>query len=392
MKPVVRLADIGKRYVKYEDTPMLLSSVLRFRPGQGRRSHLWALRHVDLEVVPGETVGVIGRNGSGKSTMLRILAGVTAPTEGVAEVRGRVAPLIAVGVGFHQELTGRENVYVNGSILGMSRQEIDDRFDDIVEFAEIGEFIDTPVKFYSSGMFVRLGFSVAVASQPDVLVIDEVLAVGDFRFQARCFDRMDELRAQGATVLVVSHNLNAIRKLCSRTMVLHDGAEIFIGDTDQALAEFHTAMEDADGPDGEGTPVGPVEVELLDSSGNPTHHVDHGDPLLARVRTTAVTNLEGVSFFLLVEGSGTPIYVDSNHLQARRPAVQGEELVCEISFGAAFPTGSYSVVGGVRWGDKEPERRPSRALSFYVSGRPWVSGLVDLEASFTVRDPNGLPG
>ena len=214
--PAVRLSGVSKRYVKFDDVPLLVTR-LRFR-AKNKRTHLWALRDVDLEVGPGETVGVIGRNGFGKSTMLRILAGVTAPTTGVVSVAGRVAPLISVGVGFHPELTGRENVYVNGTILGMSRKDIDRRFDDIVEFSEVGDFIDTPVKFYSSGMFVRLGFSVAVASSPDVLLLDEVLAVGDFAFQQKCFERIGEIQKQGTIVLMVSHNIDAVRRLCSRVL------------------------------------------------------------------------------------------------------------------------------------------------------------------------------
>src|ERR1041385_1746775 len=158
MDSIITMRDAGKRYIKYDDIPLLLTSALRFR-AVNKRGHLWAVRHVDLDVAAGESLGVIGRNGSGKSTMFQMLAGVTGPTEGRVRVRGRVAPLISVGIGFHPELTGRENVYVNGTILGMSKREIDRRFDDILAFAEIGDFIDTPVKFYSSGMFVRLGFS-----------------------------------------------------------------------------------------------------------------------------------------------------------------------------------------------------------------------------------------
>ncbi|MGH9084268.1 MAG: ABC transporter ATP-binding protein, partial [Acidimicrobiales bacterium] len=214
-QPVIELRGAGKQYTKYEDAPMLLNRILSYRPGQTRRSKLWAIRGVDLQVEAGETVGVIGRNGSGKSTMLRMLAGVTAPSEGMVAARGRVAPLIAVGVGFHPELTGRENIYVNGTILGLARAEIERKLDDILSFAEIDDFIDTPVKFYSSGMFVRLGFAVAVAARPDILLIDEVLAVGDYAFQAKCYERMDEMRAEGATVLVVSHNLNVVRNLCA---------------------------------------------------------------------------------------------------------------------------------------------------------------------------------
>ncbi|HVT77699.1 MAG TPA: ABC transporter ATP-binding protein, partial [Acidimicrobiales bacterium] len=245
--PLISLADAGKRYTKFEDAPMLVSA-LRFR-ARTTRSHLWAVRHVDLDVAPGECVGVIGRNGSGKSTLLQMLAGVTAPSEGRVSVRGKVAPLISVGVGFHPELTGRENVYVNAAILGLSRAEVDARLDDIIDFADVTGFVDTPVKFYSSGMFVRLGFAVAINVNPQVLLIDEVLAVGDLAFQMKCFDKMAEIRDSGATVVVVSHNLNAVRRMCDHTMVLHNGAQRFYGATADAISLYHQLLGEEREPD-----------------------------------------------------------------------------------------------------------------------------------------------
>ncbi|MHB8467786.1 MAG: ABC transporter ATP-binding protein, partial [Acidimicrobiales bacterium] len=240
MTPQISVEGVGKRFVKYEDTPTIVGRIPW--PGRTRRSTLWALRGATFDVAPGESVGVIGRNGSGKSTLLRMLAGVTAPTEGRVRIAGRVAPLIAVGVGFHPELTGRENVYVNGTVLGLAKDEIDARFDDIVRFAEIKPFIDTPVKFYSSGMFVRLGFAVSVLAEPDVLLVDEVLAVGDINFQLRCFDRMAELQARGTTIVVVSHNLNAVRNMCRRTIVIHDAEMRFDGETNDAISLYHDLL------------------------------------------------------------------------------------------------------------------------------------------------------
>jgi len=178
----------GKKYWKFEEQAMLLRSILP--TGRARRSELWALRDVSFSLEQGETIGILGRNGSGKTTLLRLLAGVTRPSEGRVAVAGAVAPLISVGVGFRREMSGRENIYLNGMILGLSRQQVEERLDDIVAFAELDEFIDTPVKFYSSGMFLRLGFAVAVHTDPDVLLIDEVLAVGDAAFRAKCVERM----------------------------------------------------------------------------------------------------------------------------------------------------------------------------------------------------------
>src|SRR5207253_133039 len=181
---------------------------------------MWALKDVSFDIRPGEVVGLIGRNGAGKSTLLKILSRITEPTEGRAHLRGRVGSLLEVGTGFHNELTGRENIYLNGSILGMSRQEINRKFDEIVAFAEMDRFLDTPVKRYSSGMFVRLAFAVAAHLEPEILVVDEVLAVGDAEFQKKCLGKISEVAGGGRTVLFVSHNLGAIQTLCPRSIYL----------------------------------------------------------------------------------------------------------------------------------------------------------------------------
>jgi lipopolysaccharide transport system ATP-binding protein len=194
-----------------------------FEDGQDEEDIIWALKEVSFEVQKGEVVGVIGRNGAGKSTLLKVLAGITYPTAGRAEIDGRVASLLEVGTGFHQELTGRENVYLNGTILGMTRKEIDRKFDEIVEFSGVEKFIDTPVKRYSSGMRVRLAFSVAAHLEAEILLIDEVLAVGDTAFQQKCLGKMGEVSKEGKTVLFVSHSMGMIRYLCSRALLIDKG-------------------------------------------------------------------------------------------------------------------------------------------------------------------------
>ena len=199
----------------------------------------WALRDVDLEIHNGEVIGIIGRNGSGKSTLLKILSRITEPTAGVARLRGRVASMLEVGTGFHPELTGRENIYLSGSIMGMRKSEIDRRFDEIVEFAEIARFLDTPVKHYSSGMFVRLGFSIAAHLDPEILIIDEVLAVGDAAFQRRCLGKMGEVTKGGRTVLFVSHNMAAVRSLCTRCYHLSAGRVVFVGPAHEGVASYN---------------------------------------------------------------------------------------------------------------------------------------------------------
>ena len=201
--------------------------------------HFWALQGLDFAIEPGQIVGVIGHNGAGKSTLLKILTRITTPTEGEVRIRGRVASLLEVGTGFHPELSGRENIYLNGSILGMTRAEIARKFDDIVAFAEIEKFIDTPVKRYSSGMYVRLAFAVAANLDADVLLVDEVLAVGDQEFQKRCLGKLDEVSKQGRTIFFVSHNLSAVSRLCNRALVLDKGQLVFDGDVYEGIA-FYT--------------------------------------------------------------------------------------------------------------------------------------------------------
>jgi ABC-2 type transport system ATP-binding protein len=386
----VRLDDAGKRYVKYDDVPLLLTRAFRFRAGS-RRTHLWAVRHVNLTVEPGETVGVIGRNGSGKSTMLRMLAGVTAPTEGVVAVHGRVAPLIAVGVGFHPELTGRENVYVNATVLGMRRNEIDRLFDSILAFSEIEDFIDTPVKFYSSGMFVRLGFAVAVASRPDVLLIDEVLAVGDVAFQSKCFDRMEEIRSEGTSVLVVSHNLNSVRLLCRRTLVLHNGEMKFLGETDEAISLYHELLAvPGDEPSEPGDRSAPVRIgsfSLLGQNGQSTNHVRFGEEMTFVLEVEFLDAVPSPAFsFVLANDRGQVVYSDTAHqAEFQRSYQAGERARFAAKIRATLPTGSYKARSAVRWTVGEEADRVARYVNFFVSGRPLVKGLADLDAAFIVE-------
>jgi lipopolysaccharide transport system ATP-binding protein len=235
---VLRVTGLGKEYIRGGAPPshqsfremitgLVTSPFQRFRQLSGEveeENRFWALRDVSFEVRSGEVVGVIGRNGAGKSTLLKIIARITEPTTGKAEVHGRVASLLEIGTGFHHELTGRENIFLSGAILGMTRKEIRRKFEEIVAFAEIDGFLDTPVKRYSSGMFMRLAFSVAAHLEPEILVIDEVLAVGDTAFQQKCLGKMNSIAQAGRTILFVSHNLAAIRSLCSRAILLQNGS------------------------------------------------------------------------------------------------------------------------------------------------------------------------
>lgn len=204
----------------------------------GLEETIWALKDVSFEVKHGEVVGIIGRNGAGKSTLLKILSRITEPTEGYADMYGRVGALLEVGTGFHPELTGRENIYLNGAILGMSREEIDRKFDEMVAFAEVERFIDTPVKHYSSGMALRLGFAVAAHLEPEILVVDEVLAVGDAGFQRKCLGKMENVAQEGRTVLFVSHNMAAVQNLCSKAILLESGKLVMQGPTDEIIDNY----------------------------------------------------------------------------------------------------------------------------------------------------------
>jgi lipopolysaccharide transport system ATP-binding protein len=224
------------------------SSIDRFssasKPESNPDDQIWALRGIDLDIEKGELVGIVGRNGAGKTTLLKILSRITEPTEGFAEVRGTASALLEVGTGFHNELTGRENIYLNGSILGMKRQEIQQKFDKIVEFSGIGKFLDTPVKHYSSGMRVRLAFAVGAHLRPNILFIDEVLAVGDFEFQQKCLIKMKEVARDGRTVLFVSHNLTAIKELCKSCIFLEHGELKYHAPVDEGLAKYFLSFTD----------------------------------------------------------------------------------------------------------------------------------------------------
>lgn len=256
-KPVIEIKGLSKAYmIGHEREAMVGTMTFRdsltnlarkpleiFTGHQLKKEKFWALKDINLDIEQGDVVGIIGRNGSGKSTLLKILSRIVEPTNGEVIMRGRVASLLEVGTGFHPELTGRENVYFNGAILGMTRKEIQSKFDEIVAFSEVEKFLDTPVKFYSSGMYVRLAFAVAAHLDPDILIVDEVLAVGDAAFQKKCLGKMKDVAGQGRTVLFVSHSMAAVRSLCNKGALIKNGELILFGTIGEALREYEEVSD-----------------------------------------------------------------------------------------------------------------------------------------------------
>jgi len=253
-EPVIEVRNLSKLYIigkkqRYHRLTESINNVMShpirtIQEAVNKKPTIWALKNVSFTVKQGEVIGIIGANGAGKSTLLKILSQITYPTRGEVRLKGRTGALLEVGTGFHPELTGRENIYQNGALLGMKKREIDNKFDEIVKFAEIEKFIDTPVKRYSSGMYVRLGFAVAAHLESDILIVDEVLAVGDARFQKKCLRKMKDVSEGGRTILFVSHDLVSVKKLCNRTLLLRDGKLISDGDTDRVIFDYAGENQD----------------------------------------------------------------------------------------------------------------------------------------------------
>jgi lipopolysaccharide transport system ATP-binding protein len=310
----IQANGIGKRYKigaarrGYRSLREEISGWLR--PGQRRKavgdSTFWALKDVSFAVHQGEVVGVIGRNGAGKSTLLKIMAGITEPTEGEGIIRGRVGSLLEVGTGFHPELTGRENIYLNGAIIGMKQVEIARKFDEIVDFAEVEKFIDTPVKHYSSGMYVRLAFSVAAHLEPEILLVDEVLAVGDAAFQKKCLGKMGEVTQTGRTVFFVSHNMASVKQLCTRGILLGGGQVVYDGSIDEAVDRYIATASDetiaettfTEHPD---TPINILRLTLLNAAGEKTAYFTNDEAFTLEIEYQVRATRRDDHWFVLLE-------------------------------------------------------------------------------------------
>jgi lipopolysaccharide transport system ATP-binding protein len=380
----VTAEGVGKRYRKLEQRPFLLQSILPFlRP---KAQELWAVRDVNFSVAQGETVGVIGRNGAGKSTMLRMLAGVSRPTTGRISTRGRVAPLLSVGVGFHPEMSGRENVFVNGMLLGFSEAELKRRFDDIVAFSELEDFIDTPVKFYSSGMFMRLGFSVAIHVDPQILLVDEILAVGDVAFQLKCYERIRQLQGQGTAVLVVTHNMHAVRLLCPRAIVMTEGRLVHDGDVTEAIALHHQLMDAKNTGRRAFGSLQLMSQSVSRPDGSMGNSLTYDEPAIYRVRVRFNEEVaDPCLFFHVTTEAGVPVSATQAEVDKTWRTFQpGEEATVEIPFRARLGGGSYRLSIAIL--DRKGYQRLHRVEGslVYVAPRLGTNGISDLLATLYV--------
>src|SRR4051812_38919417 len=388
---VTNASKVYRRYSRRRQFSTIKSALLsRSLIGNLRPDETFsAVRGVTFTVPPGRTLGVIGRNGSGKSTLLKLVAGITKPTTGSVEVQGRISALIELGAGFHPEISGRENVYINGIMLGLTKRQVAERFDEIVDFAELREFIDAPVKTYSSGMYMRLGFAVAIHVDPDVLLVDEVLAVGDEGFTHKCLDKFGEFRRRGKTILLVTHSLNLVERFCDEALWLDDGRAMSHGDPKRVVGAYLTAVERSEErllaeataravdavssvPVGEAAPVDPAaqglppppdtmsanmfqategrggareieitEVTLLDSHGQPAHVFHTGEPMTVVVKVRPKQPTADFVFGIgLFNADGVCCYGTNTYLEELNP----EQIAGEAS--ATFAVDSLELVEG----------------------------------------------
>lgn len=367
---VVRLENVSKKFCRSLRRSMwyglhdIARDVLTIHTN-GRKlrvQEFWAVDNVSFEIRRGETLGLIGANGSGKTTILKMLNGIILPDQGRVEVRGRVGALIAVGAGFHPQLTGRENIYINGTILGMSKREIDGKFKQIVEFADIGDFLDTPVKHYSSGMFVRLGFAVAVYCDPDILLVDEVLAVGDISFQAKCMARIKELLRRGVTTIFVSHNMNAVYLACRKCAYVQKGRIEEFGETRDIISKYkkYSLLNEKrgsgrDNPCRYGTQEVTIRrVEFLDQNDQPTNVFHTGDFFRMRIVYLAEKQAEDPRFVIdICAEDGTLISKPNTRDHGMAiPRIAGEGEINYVVPSLPLNSGRYFVSVGV-WESSE---------------------------------------
>jgi lipopolysaccharide transport system ATP-binding protein len=387
----LRLDGVYKKFRKGE----LYDSLRDLIPALGKRllrgpareklnaREFWALQDVSFEVGRGEAFGIIGSNGAGKSTILKLLSGIMPPTRGTVQVGGRLSALIEVSAGFHPDLTGRENIYLNGTILGMTRAEIRRRFDSIVAFSELEEFLDTPVKRYSSGMFARLGFSVAVHVEPEILIVDEVLSVGDYLFQQKCVQRMTEIMAGDATIIFVSHNLRAVASLCTRSLLLDHGRVVRIGPSNEVIKAYLTRGAHARAPE----PEREIQITKVSLGPSGSSRVTFGtDEFLdITVEAEARAPREDMSVVIqIVDENQYPVFdTCTQRLGAGAISLDaGETLRCTFRVQLRLAEGTFHVNAYLhRYVTDRPFDRWLSSATFFVTGAPTMRGVANLAPS-----------
>ncbi|MDR7185314.1 ABC-2 type transport system ATP-binding protein [Microbacterium trichothecenolyticum] len=384
---IVRLDGVRKVFTVRKDNSLKDRIVHFGRLGHAYRQHFVALDDATLAIEAGTTVGLLGANGSGKSTMLKLIGGILAPTEGTVHTRGRMAALLELGAGFHPDLSGRENVYLNAAILGLTHDEIEARFDDIVAFSGVEEFIDTAVKFYSSGMYVRLAFAVAVHTDPDILLVDEVLAVGDEAFQRKCMDRIQQFRDEGRTIILVSHSAQQVAELCDRGIVLQAGKVVYDGETNGAISALRDVL---DGrrvgeapPDATRHPIQVKRIEVIDGSGTVTNDVRVGEPLTMRIHVDSLRPIERweVGFSIDTPLGHMVLASNTDLLKVRLAPIVGPTVVDltidEVHFGA----GQYYVNANAAGVSESSSHGLMQGARFTVLSEPGTVGSVSAHVS-----------
>jgi len=400
MPSLISAVGVSKRFVLHKDKS-LKERVVNFSASRQHRDDFWALRDIDLEIPIGSTVGLVGHNGSGKSTLLKVVGGIIEPTTGTVARRGRMAALLELGAGFHPDLTGRENVYLNAAILGMTRKETDRYFDEIVDFSGIESFIDTQVKFYSSGMYVRLAFAVAVHVDPDLLLVDEVLAVGDEPFQRKCMDKIQEFQRDGRTIVLVSHSAEQVGRLCDRVVVLNHGNMIFDGEPSEGLRvlRFGFEQERLEHEHTHSEAVEPsariVGIEVAGATvAEERIIVTATSDLTFRYRYDLRSAQEPLVASIAIETStGQPVYgVDTTMLGVDLPTAAGEHTV-EFTFPHhRLGSGNYIVNGSLEERAGRSLFRLNPAATFEVDAPQQGSGLIRLDVEVSVNDTSQARG
>ncbi|GAB3616051.1 hypothetical protein GCM10027416_06080 [Okibacterium endophyticum] len=388
---LVEVENVAKRFTIRKDNSLKERIVTLGRAGRRHKEDFWALDGVNLSVEAGTTVGLIGHNGSGKSTLLKVIGGILDPTRGTVKRRGRVAALLELGAGFHPDLTGRENVFLNASILGLSRDETESKFDEILSFSGIGDFIDTQVKFYSSGMYVRLAFSVAVHTDPDLLLVDEVLAVGDEAFQRKCLDKIRSFQDEGRTIILVTHSLGQVVELCDRAVLLNKGKVVLDGNPREAVADFRDILEgrrlsearEARTPEPERGRVG--EVSAYKEGGSPTEPLTPGDTLSIDVELENRSGLEDWVFAIQIDNElGQAVYGTTSHkVGLTLPPLAGTKRMRLTIDDVRLATGKYFVnVSLLDYANRHLLDAP-QAASFNVVSSPSSTGILAATPSIT---------